>query len=259
MNGRTVLHHSKWTITINHTFCMTRSHFRCTILKASHAVMCFTIAYGLAVLLPVEDTLNPWVIKKWVYDYASVNWDIYISAWILRPKNAYTYAKRCASKHVGFSGAPRLRCAGAAGRLSHDSQPPKIVRGMGAAYRPGRAARAQPQWQPRRRRRYRSGRGGAREPAHALTHGWWRRRRGMRRHAGTTPGTRRRARTPGAQTLQALRRYDPFRFAPQDLITNYFSKTKVCLQNCQLGWSNWTDMTDVWSLFNKLRFSVLAS
>lgn len=41
-----------------------------------------------------------------------------------------------------------------------------------------------------------------------LSDGWWRRRRGMRRHAGTTPRTRRRARTPGAQALQALRRYD---------------------------------------------------
>lgn len=35
-----------------------------------------------------------------------------------------------------------------------------------------------------------------------------RRRRGMRRHAGATPRPRRRARTPGAETLQALRRYD---------------------------------------------------
>ncbi|CAH2039555.1 unnamed protein product, partial [Iphiclides podalirius] len=43
------------------------------------------------------------------------------------------------------------------------------------------------------------------ERARVLTHR--RRRRGMRRHAGTTPRTRRRARTTGAQALQALRRY----------------------------------------------------
>lgn len=66
-------------------------------------------------------------------------------------------------KEQGFS-AESLHCAGAAGRLSHESQPPKIAREMGAAYRPGRAAVGQAQWQPRRRRRDRSGRGGAREP-----------------------------------------------------------------------------------------------
>lgn len=54
----------------------------------------------------------------------------------------------------------------------------------------------------------------------------------MRRHAGTTPRTRRRARTPGAQALQALRRYDHIHsFAAQDShqnITPNLSNTR-CL------------------------------
>lgn len=72
---------------------------------------------------------------------------------------------------------------------------------MGAAYRPGRADR--------------SGSVAAEPLEKRSTWSAWapywhgrRRRRGMRRHAGTTSRTRRRARTPGAQTLQTLRRYD---------------------------------------------------